>query len=150
MFEVKVFDVPFSQQSANLSPTVVAPFSCTSTNNIPGVGLFIPDLERLFYECDQNMTLFESSLIVGFIHELDHLALGMLILPGEQTSAARILENEVYAWDRTCANIIRVMLEQGMLMLNVNETRYKTWERYGKCVNPMWWHYISQEYGLTL
>ncbi len=88
--------------------------------------------------------MFDNTLVASFLHETDHLALGLL---GSGDLATR-LKNEQYAWAATCEYTLRPMIEvyHKSLIPGFTQT-YKLWVEYGRDVeSKKWRRYIASLY----
>ena len=82
---------------------------CSCENGRPSMTLFVRELRHLFFEMkifkDANFRqVFETNVIIGYLHELDHLALGAIGNPQDPSENAR---TECLVWAYTCELTMR-------------------------------------------
>lgn len=111
----------------------------------PAVELIIPSLMILHHECAKRghdaRRAFELAILVGFLHELDHLALGEV---GRSTH----VESEKRAWARTCERTIRPLVEFGAPVEAGHRIYYDAWVSARRDErSPKWDAFIRTHYG---
>jgi hypothetical protein len=90
--------------------------------------------------------LFENFVIISFLHELDHLLLGVTVGAGNRL--ASIMEQERLAWAETCEKTIRLFDENGDRLYSGDRVYYETWVRSGRNADSQLWRdFIAKMYG---
>jgi len=127
-------------------------FGCSVTNGQPSVTIVVPEMKRTFDELRQEdpglfRRMFENFVIVSFLHELDHLALG--IVGGADISVAQIIECERMVWAETCETTLRLFTETYKEILYVGDRLYyAAWIRGGRNAESQTWRdFIAKMYG---
>jgi len=123
-------------------------------NGIPIVELIVPALVNnhgwLVEQHGEKLgeELFEISTIVGFIHELDHLAYGYV---SEDRSLDSLVELERLAWAQTCEYTLRPLVEKDAVRLGESERiYYLAWINGGRNPDsPAWRKFIMDAYAHT-
>ncbi len=148
----KLFRVSFCTSYSKASHRVLR--GCWIDGTQPVIQIFIPANMDLYQEMrGKNESdwekKFEYTLIIGFLHELDHLAEGV---PGngKQTDEEKDLCEEI-AWAATCEFTIRPLVERYHLSLEQsNDAYYQAWvEANRDRNNEKWKQFIQQTYSVT-
>lgn len=121
------------------------PFACGITDDKEiHLVAFLPGIERvdrgiraekhIFGEIDSTVRLF---LLIGLMHELDHMALGVIDVPRDVKD---ILDGEGIVWAKTCEDTISVLIEEYHQELhNHDKIFYSEWVKSGRNVNSQSW-----------
>lgn len=150
----KMFDIRMDKNFNPVSPLVAE--SAGVEKGSPYVGLILPAFMNIHRELiaengdELGKKLFRQSIIVGFMHELDHLAFGFVTPEGSPKDHAKSLENETRAWAETCENTISELVRL-KLQLGPNEvTYYSAWVASDRSVSsPSWIAFIRNAYSVT-
>jgi hypothetical protein len=116
-------------------------------NGVPKVFVFMPNIVANFEingstNFETRMQEHRADIVLGFMHELDHLCLGDV--PGwnastNATDAEALLECEKRAWALTCDKTIRVFVEHGYPVIKTRRTFYDAWIESGcDAKSPIW------------
>ncbi len=108
------------------------PAACRIDDGIPTLVFFVPCLKGIFLEAQRRFPhnfrkAFESTAVIGFLHELDHLALGLV--DPEQVSLDKIVAYESIAWGETCERTVRLFCEVYRYPISHSDSLY-----YGKWI----------------
>lgn len=127
-----------------------APFGCRKVEDCPIVSIYVPTLKLIYQDLKtlggNTNLVFENEVAVGFLHELDHLALGM-IGSRDSTHESMILA-ECQVWARTCDRVVSRFVERDWLLSPSTLSFYKAWVDSGKRLDsPHWIEFIRQMYG---
>jgi hypothetical protein len=127
------------------------PFGCRALEGIPEVAIFVPVVKEIFLEIRKKSPAgfrrkFETTLVIGFLHELDHLALGLTC---NDPSFDAMLEVERVVWSWTCERTINVFAETYKRELcHSDRLYYDNWLRCGRNADsPCWRSFIANLYG---
>jgi hypothetical protein len=105
----------------------------------PTMSLFIPSLMILKRIC-AHRRMFELTILVGFMHELDHFVLG-------EVGKGTLIESEKRTWARTCERTIRPLIELGAPVEDGNQRCYNAWMAAGRDEkSPQWDAFIKTHY----
>lgn len=120
---------------------------------VPVLNIVVPaEMDTYTYYKDrgiQNLEAsFQSLLIIGIMHELDHLAYG---LSGSRGMSADELDHmEVVAWSYTCDETIRIFVEKGLPVDPSDLSYYQVWVRGGQnMMSREWVEFIQKHYAPT-
>lgn len=127
--------------------------SQVSKNGVPEIYISVPALmaataQVRFSGGPDWPKQMELALIIGYIHELDHLALGFKYADKESTTADELVEEEIVAWAQTCEKTIRVLVENYHFKLSVNDDfYYQQWLLAGRNQqSPAWQQFFWRSY----
>lgn len=127
------------------------PTSARMFNGVPEVALFSPILEKTLHDHWQfykkrYRQIFETDIVIGTIHELDHLALKVI---DDNPSAARVIEGECAVWADTCEHAIRLFMETYKERVYKSaKGYYDAWLSCGKQIQSQQWrNFIASKYG---
>lgn len=124
----------------------ISPMACWIDENQPIIEVSIP-ANMLSFE-DKRKTagfknfqeVFDVDLLIGFMHELDHIALGLV---GESESLLDMINGESIVWARTCENTIRLFVEEHHAKLTrFCHQRYDAWVMHGRNSENLEWRYF--------
>ncbi len=125
-------------------------FRCGVQNSCPQIVILAANLKLAFDQIAKSkskdcLELFRLHVVVSLMHELDHLATGLV---GNQGDPVREFENERLTWARTCENTMRLLVERYNKELYKSELAYySTWVKCGR--NPEseeWKEFIATLY----
>lgn len=87
--------------------------------------------------------LFEFCIIISYMHELDHLALGLT-----GGNEEKLLEEEILTWAKTCEGTLRILAEDCPEALPTGEAKkYMAWVKSGRNPqSPIWTDFIRAIY----
>lgn len=127
-----------STLSAGTSPTIYL--------SVPALMIAYQELQKAGQLEKQKYT--EINFLIGFIHELDHLAGGYVIADKKTESLEKLVECEKRAWAETCEKTIRILVEDYQLKLSPTERIfYEQWLKAGRNANnPSWQEFIKNTY----
>lgn len=139
---------------AGLKDDEFAPFICYIANNKPVIEASLPDLELMFsyinfeFGCPaEAKSVLKSSMVIGFLHELDHFAIGAV--GKAMGSVAILIDCERRAWAKTCDETIFSLLKNYRQKLRaIDALFYLEWVKSGR--NPesqSWKNFIADRYG---
>ncbi len=91
----------------------------------------------------------ENSLVVGILHELDHLTCEGATPPAQQPPFDVRVEAERRAWAQTCEHTLRVLIERYNAPLGTSEELYYLkWVNAGRNLDsPQWIEAMREAYG---
>jgi len=119
-------------------------------NGRPEIGMFVPVLASIFEDIRRTKRegareRFETTVISGIIHEMDHFVLGVY---GDPQSMSHVIEGETRVWAQTCEHTLRLFYEVHKRELCSNDiSYYSNWVRCGRDVeNPNWKAFIASLY----
>jgi hypothetical protein len=108
----------------------------------PYVDLLIPAImdAHTFLLADyphQAKEFFEYTIVIGFIHELDHLATGLV---GSKEDLVKLIDHETKVWALTCEYGIRPMVEvHGVTIGSSDAEYYEDWLKSGRDAESSFW-----------
>lgn len=117
----------------------------------PTIIIFLPSLMDLF-EAERKAGArnedSDRSFVIDLLHELDHLAFGLVPKEGEVLSAEKWMENEQWAWGQTCEFTIRPMLENHRMKIGARHfIQYDGWVRSKRdASSPFWKAFVREKY----
>lgn len=93
-------------------------FSCVIDRGEVKLAAFLPDMEQMERKIRGENHIFGEinsiimlSLVVGFIHEIDHIAL-QVVGGGFALNVENIMDGERIVWAKTCKDTISVLIEE--------------------------------------
>lgn len=121
-------------------------------NGAPTIRIYVPNAIRFYNKLADSgdplwYTKFSYGIAKGFIHELDHLELGLFPSnPGIDLKDREFLEIEAKAHGRTCERLLRPLIEQYQIPICEEDKRlYSEWVRSGrKEASPIWFETIRK------
>ncbi|MBU3934991.1 hypothetical protein KKC00_03455 [Patescibacteria group bacterium] len=126
-------------------------FGCTVERGRPEIFILVPELQKLFLKIKGSFPreykqYFIISLVIAYIHELDHLASGNV---GNATNIAEQIEGEIIVWADTCEKTISLFAEvYGIAIYPGDLLMYSRWIDSGRNVNSEQWRFhIATMYG---
>jgi|GEM_PF-4265666 hypothetical protein len=141
------FDVV--NQYSPLSPFITT--ACGMKEAVPYVQVFMPslmELYKVFKRTGGTDEQFQTSFVIDFLHELDHIALGLLPRDGETAPWVKRVDNERLTWAETCEYTLRPLLEIHRLKIEVRHfDAYTAWLKCAR--NPdseVWRAFITGVY----
>ncbi len=131
-----------------------AKFGCYVDNKAPNLVIFLPAVELRFKEIQANRlfnfeAVFETMIAVDFIHEMDHLALGIVPEKGQVKPKVEVMFcGEQTVWARTCEKTICPFVEKyGMELHPGHQAIYSAWVNGGRSASSAeWTNYIAVTY----
>jgi hypothetical protein len=126
-------------------------FGSSVADGQPSVSVLVPAARKMFEGMKQEDSrffrrLFENFVIISFLHELDHLLLGITVDAGNLLVS--IMEQERLAWAETCEKTIRLFDENGERLYSGDRAYYATWVRSGRNADSKPWRdFIAKMYG---
>lgn len=121
-------------------------------NGKPTVAFYIPAAMLSYnklvkqYGVNEGEEVFERSMVISFLHELDHLAFNPAI-KNEMPDFDELVAAEAQAWAQTCEHAIRPMVERGLIVGQADKTFYAQWVKALRDEqSPAWHNYIRQAY----
>lgn len=151
----------WNRYSNNLSVVRSTSFATNSVNILAGssvlkgkptIVIFIPAILRVYGELKMSKNSlwaeqFANGLVLLFIHEMDHLALGVVDSDAGQESHASFVEREVVAWAHTCAYSITPLIKEGIPITPSDMLFYRGWTKCGSTVtNLCWQEFVADLY----
>ncbi len=141
----------FDQQSPDTAgPKTTLAMGCRIDEGIPKIGIFVPELQKSFLQMQaknpENLPrMFEAHMVIGLIHELDHLALGVA---GKILSMEEVINGETIVHADTCEYTIRLFAEiYGYPLPNHTKVMYSQWvECYRNRESNHWRNFIAALY----
>ncbi|MCX6720347.1 MAG: hypothetical protein NTW11_00890 [Candidatus Staskawiczbacteria bacterium] len=116
------------------------------TNGHPTVDIIIPKLLDI---CKDEQRKNPSGwrermrfvLVIGFMHELDHLAFGTIAKEGDKPEPLdQLVNEEANVWALTCENTLAPLIEKYKVQLTAGEyTYYNEWLKAGRDKNSQSW-----------
>ncbi len=133
-------------------------FGCYIEGGFLNLCVYLPTLESIFAEAQKARPLtfkviFETMVVIDFIHELDHAALGKISRVGDPVPSPKTkIEYEQMVWPRTCENVIRPLEEvHGLELYPTHKEMYFAWVGAGRNQESKpWKEYISNLCGDAL
>jgi hypothetical protein len=127
--------------------------SSGTSNDTPYVNFIVPKLIDQWYELSKSgrekwREEFENSLVVGFFHELEHLAYGRgtMMVDGKR-SLERLVTMEKRIWAITCEHTILPFVRRGVPLQSTDSLYYADWVKAGRNVkSPSWDLAIRETY----
>ena len=95
---------------------------------------------------EKHKERYEDSIVVGYLHELDHLAGGFIGTIDENLQTT--IDHECLTWAETCEHTIKFFVETGREVNQSDLSFYNTWKKCGR--NPYskrWRDFMSNMYG---
>jgi hypothetical protein len=117
------------------------PQGCRIVDGEPQVVLFVPTLIEVMAHLKRKhpgsyREVFETALVVGTIHETDHLAMGL----AEEGDALSTLNDEQRVWAETCEHTIRPLVEIYHEPICASDMMYyQAWVKAGRNVESSEW-----------
>lgn len=94
--------------------------------------------------------MFKTSIVIGIIHELQHLAYGVEYGDSVPTSNDALDREEVSTWALTCERAIRVFIENGYATTPEDRLYYEAWVAGGRTeLSQSWNTFVRQAYAKT-
>lgn len=124
------------------SEALCLPFGCRMNNCRPEVGIFVPIVRTIWRDArkvkyDGFRSRVQADLLIGFIHELDHIALDMM--PNSPT-LGQMIDCERVVWGSTCEYAIKPLVEiHRVEMCQSDLLYYSAWVQSGRNVNSESW-----------
>lgn len=113
-------------------------FQCIVENGQPQIRISLPSLKAVFDSFNGNPNqdqIFEMELVIGLIHELDHLALGRAErIDGLEERIA----NEALVWSITCITI-GLLVKLGQVVDGEHVAMQTAWEKGGRNLQSTCW-----------
>ena len=135
----------------SVGKNMTLPFGCRCINGVPEVALFVPAIRMVFEDFHKSSPrnfrqVFESCVIIGFLHELDHLALRII---GDEADLAKVINGERIVWAETCEQAVRLFLDIYIEPLCWSDMLYySAWVRCRRNVeSKQWKDFIASLYG---
>lgn len=136
----KVFAIEASTVFNDLSRDVLA--GCDARGGNPVLRIFVPAQLRLYRSGEVTPQTFEVAVVVGLLHELEHLASGCDI----EESKEALIASEVTAWDRTCRYAISALVRAGRNLDPGSVTMFRGWLACGQKEGPCFNAFIREHY----
>ena len=150
------YGVPLNIDMSFIAPTdrggknLILPVGCHFRGGRPEVGFFAPVFRTIFRDLRSSKPadfrkLFERDVVIGFMHELDHLVQGIIDNPNR----AQVVDFECLAQAATCEHTIRVFTEVYHEELCKDDMLfYSTWVKCGRNAESKDWRdFIAKMYG---
>lgn len=94
--------------------------------------------------------MFKTSIVIGIIHELQHLAYGMEYGDNVPSSNDALDREEVSIWALTCEKALRVFIENGYATTPEDRLYYDAWVAGGRTeLSQSWNTFVRQTYAKT-
>jgi len=130
---------------------------CWLTNGQPQVDFVVPKLLDVYYEArdsgETNWLLkMQDGVVLSMMHELDHLALGLVAGDRKHPSSVdKLADYESRTWANTCEYVIRPMVEEyGVSITSSDRIYYGKWIEAGRNEkSPLWRDFIRSLYKKT-
>lgn len=122
-------------------------FGCALKDGKPKMVMFVRNLIMIWSTIGGNSSVWESFVVVGVMHELDHLALGVVELTPTR-DIPKIIEGESIVWARTCQNTMRLLVENNWPLCGSDQDLYNAWISCNrKEKSSQWISFIKKRYG---
>ena len=133
-----------------VSAAHVLPFGCRTNNGQPEMAIFVPALKIMWEEMRRKKFVgfrqrYQTAILIGFIHELDHINLGFI---WASPSIDQMIHAESVVWGSTCEHTIRPLVDNHHLELcHSDQLFYSMWVKSGRNVNgPQWKGFVASLY----
>lgn len=136
----KVFAIEASTSFNNRSRDVLA--GCDARGGNPVLRIFVPAQLQFYRSGKVTPQTFEVSIVIGLLHELEHLASGCDNVDGKEA----LIASEVTAWDRTCRYTVSALVRAGRNLDPVGATMYRGWLACGQKEGPCFNAFIREHY----
>lgn len=117
-------------------------------DGVPYIQLFLPslmDLSDAMRSRGFGAGEFERSFVIDLMHELDHLAFGLVPPEGRAPTREEFIANEQRAWAETCEHTLRPLLEAHRLTVEARHfSCYRAWVRSGRNADSAEWRRFMQ------
>lgn len=128
------------------------PFGCSLEGGKPILTLFVSEIEKIFrrlrnFRPTSFKPLFETVLVIGIMHEIDHLILQKM--GNQRDNVSLVIGDECAVWARTCERCMRPLVEvYGKELPDSDGQVYSAWVASGRnAESARWRDFIASLYG---
>lgn len=126
----------------------VVPMGCAVVEGQPKIAVFLHGLMTVFTEIirqypgsshEEIRTAFETSIIIGFMHELLHISFGMVAVQKAKLQKFNLMiGREAFVWGQTC-KVMELFLAGGRTLEYSHQLFWDAWIACGKNSYSMQW-----------
>ncbi len=129
-------------------------FACGLVNNNPQVAVFLSILDRAFFHIIKykhgntqlGAEIFQNTVLVGVMHEIDHIALGLI--GKKEDPIQTLIDIECAVWAKTCKDTLSPLIEQYGKEFPYYKSIYDEWVLCGRSAESQRWKdSIAKTYG---
>ncbi|MEK7664271.1 MAG: hypothetical protein AAB340_02430 [Patescibacteria group bacterium] len=133
---------------SSLDGKISIPMGCCIRSGTPTVLISIPIWMRTFKTlCGGNQVLLETVFLVAFLHELIHLARGLVVDAQTTFEQDSMLAAEEVVNAETC-NVMEIFIKNGRRLIASDQEIYDAWTFSGKNQHSdRWKQFIRKRYG---
>lgn len=125
-----------------------------SNNGTPVVATFVPAHMDLYEDMESRgvtplRETFENNLVIGLIHELEHMAYDPINTSGSPSSE-ELNRREIRTWAYTCEYTIQLFVDAELPISRSKMAFYDRWVAYGRRLTSVeWTNFITEAYAST-
>lgn len=119
--------------------STVSPMSSTVIGRVPTISIFIPEWVGIFSQAGGSQETFETAFVVGYFHEMIHLARGLAPKHGQPINRQHMLYSERLVWADTCEKAIELFVRRGRTLLSTEQMYYDAWIQCGRNAESQAW-----------
>lgn len=122
-------------------------------DGVPTLYIVVPAYRDIYENLQKKrverlQAVFENTLSIGLIHELEHLAYGLV--PQAGTTREQFDDLEVQTWAHTCEETIRIFFEMALPLREPEQLFYRAWVSGGRTMlSAKWRDFVRQVYAQT-